>query len=149
VYSLCRQYRAKKEFIEIISTTLTDTSLQKFSLDDISKELQWEEEGKEFWLAGRLYDIVLKKVEKGKIYLFCFNDEREESIVEDYINSVGRNAANSEERQFVNSFLFLVFIQALPPDISQTFFYKENKYRAFCRVPVKEFKESVSPPPRS
>ncbi|AFK05122.1 hypothetical protein Emtol_3997 [Emticicia oligotrophica DSM 17448] len=70
---------------EIRSYINQDKQLEKITLiegnlQNLAK-IEWEEDEKEFWYNGKLYDIVeIKTINKTKYY-YCISDENEEQII--------------------------------------------------------------------
>jgi hypothetical protein len=81
IHSVMLRSSARREMKQALLNALPDSSLQTFSLQLIGKEMQWEEVGKEFWYAGKLYDVVKTSVRRGKQYLHCVDDTKEKAIV--------------------------------------------------------------------
>ena len=46
-----------------------------------NQSIEWEDEQKEFYLNGFLYDVVKCKMENGKTVFYCINDENEEQLL--------------------------------------------------------------------
>ncbi len=78
LHSLKLRAEAKFEFKEKVKTSLAEYDLDIFELNVIKNSVTWEEEGKEFWLKGQLYDVVVQKTINGKKYIYCLNDTKEE-----------------------------------------------------------------------
>jgi hypothetical protein len=97
LHTLKLRAEARSEFKEKVKTSLADPALDIFEWDAIKNIVTWEEEGKEFWLKGQLYDVVAQKSIDGKKYIYCLNDAKEEQIVEQQLkitsnaNSSGKN----------------------------------------------------------
>jgi len=55
------------------------------------QEIKWEEEGKEFYLAGTFYDVVKIKKVKGELWYYCINDAMESQLYNGYSASMKSN----------------------------------------------------------
>ena len=89
----------RREFKEAVFSSLPDSTFEKFSETRINKNGYWEEEGKEFWLDGELFDVVRKKVEKGTVVYYCINDEKEEKIIEHQNKLTEKNTETENKKQ--------------------------------------------------
>jgi hypothetical protein len=50
------------------------------------KGLQWEEDQKEFYLDGNLYDVVQIRQESDQTVYYCINDEKEKQLLNQWSN---------------------------------------------------------------
>ena len=76
-----KQYQARKEAQYQLLQTLPDNRFEIIILEDHKQAIIWEEEGKEFYLQGELYDVAKSKIIDGKTFLYCLNDKKEKDIV--------------------------------------------------------------------
>lgn len=120
---------------EALLTTLDEHYLDIIELKSI---IVWQEEGKEFTLNGKFYDVVKIKKLHGKIFLYCLNDKKEERLVKNYSKTV-KSATDNDSRNS-NSFSYkfhvtdqyiIPSISMLPANISTVFFYiiRRHLYR--------------------
>ncbi len=82
---------------------LPDSLLQVIDAGAVKSTIEWEENGKEFSLDGKMYDVVKMMVQSGRTYYYCINDEKEEQLLNTYSklvnavpdnNSTGKPARN-------------------------------------------------------
>ena len=154
IHSFALRISAKQEFFDLLNTSVLNSTdnnfpLEKFYLSDIEKEMHWEEEGKEFWLKGQLYDVVSKTIVKGKTYLYCFNDIKEEDIVTNYINNIRKRSDSNHEEKELSSFFSLLFINGVVPAVYSLSFFKKVTFYSYSEAAIYQFKKIISPPPRN
>ena len=75
------QWRMKEAAREAWLTTIPDAQLYRISLADINATGRWEEEGRECWFRGHLYDVIRRATIDGTVYLFCLDDVREAQLI--------------------------------------------------------------------
>jgi hypothetical protein len=77
-----QQFFIRREVKEQIEAGVPDGKLHKltFTVDQIAN-LEWEEEGREFRLNGKMYDIVRKEVVADTVYYYCINNTEEENLL--------------------------------------------------------------------
>jgi len=76
-----QQWLLKQEAREAWIAALPDRSFFRVRLADVDAEGHWEEEGKECWYNGHLYDVIRQKTENGVVWLCCMDDEREAKLI--------------------------------------------------------------------
>lgn len=77
MYSIQQYYirlAVKHELFETIPTS----ALERIADSD---QLDWEEEGKEFYYHGELYDVVTTTIENGITIWLCLEDEKETKLL--------------------------------------------------------------------
>ena len=84
------QQQRKQEIKELLRQDVSEHLLTVIDYTTNHKNIFWEEEGKEFFFEGELYDLVNTKSIKGKIYFYCFNDGKEKELIEN-LNSISNN----------------------------------------------------------
>lgn len=65
---------------EIISG-LPLSQLDSLDADKEAAFIEWEEEGREFYFHGHLYDVAAIKKVSGKTIIYCLNDAKEEQLL--------------------------------------------------------------------
>jgi hypothetical protein len=75
-------------------SALPDAVLLRVSLAEMKASGQWEEEGKECWYKGHLYDVIRQRTVGGTTWLYCLDDEREERLIQ---GSVDVTRANQDQ----------------------------------------------------
>ena len=133
---LFQQQLIKEDMAKQIASHLPKNELIK--IQD-SKNLNWEEEGKEFYVGNQFYDIV--KIEKinGVVWYYCINDKMQTNLYNHYAKSIQSDASNTANQKetkhqlkFPTSY-FLVstyFTPTFQNDFSNTstFVYQEKLF---------------------
>lgn len=86
-YSAYEIHKAKEAAHQQLLKQVPENLLDKISLDG-NNAIQWEEEGKEFRLNGKMYDIAKAIIENGKVYFLCLADEKEDLALSVMANAV-------------------------------------------------------------
>lgn len=75
------QHSVKNEVKRKIRSRIPETDLEliTFNRADLNT-IVWEEEGKEFWHNGKMYDIVKSLSSDKTISFYCIRDTKEESL---------------------------------------------------------------------
>jgi hypothetical protein len=97
-----------------------DQEILCFSLNDkaaISK-LEWEDDH-EFRLDGKMYDVIEKKVENGKLIIRCISDEKETALVKKFEQINNEKGANSKGKaalliKLIGNTYLVAFVTDLP-----------------------------------
>ena len=71
--------------------------------------IQWEDDNKEFYLHGSLYDVVKIQVENGKTVFYCINDENEEQLLKNLSVVAGSDYNHSSNKNNHYQYKKLVF----------------------------------------
>lgn len=71
---------------------LPDDRLYRIALDDLNATGKWQDEGRECWFKGHLYDVVREKAVGTRTYAFCMDDEKEAALIEEAGAVTGANA---------------------------------------------------------
>ena len=72
---------------QLLSET-PESSMKVFDAEANKTAIIWEEEGKEFLLNGKMYDVAKTKIIGGKTYLYCVSDNKEDQVLQDRSNAV-------------------------------------------------------------
>ena len=72
---------ARSEIKEQLESGIQQTSLELIIQED--NDLTWQEDGKEFYINGRLYDVARKEIQNGRTLLYCLPDINEQDLVQD------------------------------------------------------------------
>ncbi len=106
---LLNQQSVRKEQVkQKILAQLKDEELEVISP---SNEIYWEEEGKEFFLNGEMYDVIKIKKVKGKVMLYCINDKKEKSLIDKYNKITDHNSSSDNKAKLtidnsINLFIY-------------------------------------------
>ncbi len=142
------QYSVKREMKIKIKNQLPETELTiiTFNIAELSN-INWEDNGKEFWHNGNLYDVVKKVETAGSVTFHCINDMQEktlfanlEELINRQMNSDAQNN-NTSLKKFQSDYFFiqtelqfsLIEISFLPTEL------KDRLLKGF-------FSESLQPP---
>ena len=88
----------RKEYIkELLLKNFADNGLTVIDYTTNNKKIFWEEEGKEFFFKGDMYDLVKTKTVNGRIYFYCINDEKEKELINNY-NTVTKNNSGTDKK---------------------------------------------------
>lgn len=144
------KYGLKSEFKDRISTN--SKSYVIFNSESISKHatFKWEEKDKEFWLNGKLYDIVSTD-NSGRIK--CINDAQEKLLfqkldqqINDFFayNPIGKKALSNS-----NSVFFAIYLPVKA--ISISFYFdtvSNNNFKKLYATNRVISQAIATPPPR-
>lgn len=131
-----QQHRLKESIKEQLLTTIPESSLDVIDVDLNKSNIEWEEEGKEFYLHGQLYDVAAIKNVNGKTLIYCLNDKKEELLLKNLAKTVASGngqPSNSKHGQHTVKF-------QLPDYI----FFSENTAATNQVVRQKHFGYSVA-----
>ena len=108
-----QQHYYKEIAEEKLLAGISDQLLTVIDVTDAGSDLQWNEEGKEFYLHGQLFDVAKKKNINGKDVIYCFNDKEEGKILQQLNKAVrpdnDQNAEGKNSKQTIK-FQFSDFI---------------------------------------
>ena len=101
-----------------------DQEIFCFSLNDktaISK-LEWEDD-QEFRLDGKMYDVIEKKIENGKLIIRCISDEKETALVKKFEQINNEKGANAKGKaalliKLISNTYLVAFVFELPVENS-------------------------------
>jgi len=89
---LIQQRCLKEEMARTIASHLPQKELLK--IQD-SKNIEWEEAGKEFYVGNQFYDVVKTEKVNGVIWYYCINDKMQTNLYNDFAKSFKSNTENS------------------------------------------------------
>ena len=140
--------KVQKESIkEKIIAQLKEEDLEVVSFSN--KNIYWEEEGKEFYLNGEMYDVVKTKTINGKLMLYCINDKKEKQLIDNY-NSITKNNSSSDKKgkNIVDNSINL-FVYSEEESTRESFRISLNKYSSFISPLAQNTAGKFSPPPKA
>jgi len=89
-----QQSGIKNEMKKMIRSNLSKTEREtfSFSLNDQTalSKLEWED-GHEFRLRGKMYDVIEKRIENGKLVISCISDDKETLLLSKLIDDWKEN----------------------------------------------------------
>lgn len=89
---MIQQHCLKEDMARIIASRLPENKLVK--IQD-SKNLDWEEEGKEFYVGNQFYDVVRSEKINGITWFYCINDTMQTNLYHDFAKTYKTNNENS------------------------------------------------------
>lgn len=99
VFFAIRQHEIKEENKQRFLAGLPLHALDVVEADRYQADIEWEEEGREFYLHGQLYDVAYTKTIDGKKYIYCLNDAREEKLLDRLAGIAGRQSGQNQHNQ--------------------------------------------------
>jgi hypothetical protein len=153
-YYICMlhsQYELKEKIKHTVLKQLKNEDLTIISLTDNINKIYWEDDDdeKEFSFNGQMYDLVRTDTLNGRILLYCFNDKKEQQLIDLY-NAVTKNNSATDKKVKNNSFISLtLFVWESIAPCTLFSFQKINQYNSFITHLPKGVTNSTSPPPRA
>jgi hypothetical protein len=93
-FYMFQQYQIKESVKHELLAKLPESSLEIIDANAHKNEIEWEEEDKEFYLYGQMYDVAFIKMISGKKLIYCLNDSKEEELLKRFANAV--NSGNEQ-----------------------------------------------------
>jgi hypothetical protein len=149
IYSI-QQHYLKEQSEEKLMAGIPDELLTKVDVNADGNDIQWKDEGKEFYLHGQLYDVANTKNLNGKTLVYCFNDRDEWKLLQQFSKAVrsgdDQNADGKNSKQTIK-FQLTDLMVAAKKTLS---FDREpaSDYFSFNDKIVAGATEVKSPPPR-
>ena len=85
-YTLQRE-QLRTEMKKQLLANMPDDTLELICQED--NDIRWEEQDKEFYLNGRLFDVARIEKINGKTWLYCIGDKKEHQLVQDMAKLAG------------------------------------------------------------
>lgn len=129
--------------------SLPETVLDIVDAETNKDAIDWEEEGREFYLHGQMYDVAFIKQVNGRNLIYCLNDKREEKLVKDLnkllygnTNRPGSSHPGQQQIKFQSPDFILLTEPAVLPEqqLTQKYFYRAEKLTSVIT-------ELITPPP--
>lgn len=102
---LIRRWQLRREARAAWIASLPDSRFEAISLEEVNTSGKWEEAGEEFSLRDQMYDVIRQRKIKGKIWLYCLDDERESQLVQQSNNITALNQDMPGKKDLRLSFL--------------------------------------------
>jgi hypothetical protein len=144
IYSI-QQYYIREEVKEQILAGLPEHYLQAI---EQTAGIHWEEEGKELYFNGDLYDVVKTKKENGKTILYCFNDKKEGQLLKEIEQQFKEGSASGKPGKRVVRFELHDYTLHQLPEMKLPCYSIEQKYFILSSSMVTAFQRINVPPPR-
>lgn len=93
-YYMFRQHEIKEAVKHELLAKLPESSLEIIDADIHKNDMEWEDEGREFYLHGQMYDVAYTKIVNGKKLIYCLNDRKEGDLLKRFARAV---AASNEQ----------------------------------------------------
>ncbi len=141
-------YKVKREAEREILANIPDHAFDVVCLEDNKSKISWEEKDKEFRLDGKMYDVAHTRVKDGKTLIYCYNDSKEEKLIDTYSKKlISEN--NHKDKQVTVKFQTGDWTNAPPVAtfIKKTLFASNTKFKEFEEDICSLSREVVSPPP--
>ena len=94
---IIKQHQLKEQVKQELLVSLPSQLLEKIDATANKELLQWEEQDKEFYLKGQLYDVARIEKQNDRVYLYCLNDKKEEQLLAEFSRQIryGYDAAGN------------------------------------------------------
>ena len=93
-----RQAEVKAEMKKLLRSNMNNKDVEQFVFSlkdrDAIEKLEWEGDD-EFSLDGKMYDVIEKRTENGKLIIRCISDEKETILIKKY-EQINNEAGNSK-----------------------------------------------------
>jgi hypothetical protein len=142
------QFRIKEEIKEKIIHNLPYNKLTLIKVSSVDKgNFTWTEYGKEFRFNSNMFDVVRIKIQGGKTYYYCFDDEKESNLFIHLDKLVKEQTDNSRSRttqkkQHITYFFHETLLLQCPTKKPVYYFTSTSKFISICS-------EVLSPPPKA
>lgn len=140
-----QQHQIREEVKRQLVLNIPDSSFELIIAEQ-NDTFRWEEEGKEFYQNGQLYDVAKSVNKDGKTILYCINDKKEE----DFFFHFGKNSksGNNKGGTLTPKVQIIDFLDELITSTAVTNPVLNQKYHPFNSAIVTFCKEVKAPPPR-
>lgn len=146
MYYAFQQYQIRSEMKRQIVANLPDSSLEIIVANQ-NNTFRWEEEGKEFYQNGEMYDVVRSAVKDGKTILYCINDKKEADLLSNLQKTI-KTGENKRALQILKSQILDNLIPLIATT-THTYPVPQQKYLSFNAAIAVQCKEVYAPPPRT
>ncbi len=143
------QFSQKEAVKEEIKNNLKDEELEIISFTDNKLNIFWEEEEKEFLLNGEMYDVVKTKTVNGKQLLYCINDKKEKSLVDNYNTITKHNSSADKKGKVTIDDVTNLFVYTEEINCRQDYELFLNHYSSYVSHLPGSFTDKISPPPKA
>ncbi len=148
---IVQQWMLQEEAREARIAALPDACFFRVRLAEVEAAGHWTEAGRECWYNHHLYDVIRRKTEDGVVWLYCMDDEREASLIQqsgevtrDNQGNPGKKANHSLSPR-IGDWL----AETMAFRINRPFAPADRRYGDRPRSLCVGWKETFVPPPRS
>jgi hypothetical protein len=105
LFYMFQQYQIKEAVKHELVAKLPESSMEIIDANAYKNDIEWEEEDREFYLHGQMYDVAFIKIINGKKLIYCLNDSKEENLLKSFANAVNSgNEQNSSNKHHIIKF---------------------------------------------
>jgi hypothetical protein len=125
---LVQEYQAEEAIKRQLLSTIPESSLDVIDADINKDDIEWEDEGREFYLHGQMYDVAYIKNVNGKTLIYCLNDTKEEDLFKNFSKNItgaddkSQNGQHTVKYQVPDYLLFSTIFIATSQDVRQKHF---------------------------
>lgn len=83
-----QQHQIKEAVKHTLLSKLPESSLEIIDADTHKNDIEWEEENREFWLHGQMYDVAFIRLINGKTFIYCLNDNKEAALLKSLAKAI-------------------------------------------------------------
>jgi hypothetical protein len=149
-YIFCsyQQYQVKKEVErQLLANSLHESEMDIFVLEEYKDKIKWEEDGKEFYLDGEMYDVVRTREHGGKTVLYCLKDTKEQELLNHLVKLVKDTRKNSRSGKIIKAPVNTY--EAPITDINLGLTLPHSRHYVCFTTPLhSSVKEILAPPPK-
>ena len=132
---------------EKILHEVNEEELTVIPIIENSKEISWEDNGREFTYRGNMYDLVKKQTVNGKQVLYCINDTKEKEFVERSSELTKHNSAQGKRSIAAQS--ITLFQKNNFPVITHIFTIIHSCFSPYSQRLSNAPNQNTTPPPRA
>lgn len=100
------QWHLKERAFEQWVRTAPADSCVSICLEEHAQQIHWEEEGKEFSLDGKMYDVARVVKQKDKTIIYCIADSKEDDLLSQLALQRGQGQDSKNLRMACFFFLY-------------------------------------------
>jgi hypothetical protein len=146
----CSLQQAKEEMKMRIFSHLDDSELEAIFYSKNKDKIVWEEDGKEFLLDGKMYDVIRFKTINNDKIIYCISDRNETKLLEKYGKTIEENIFHGKKQKSVNfeQFIFCFYNENAEENL---FVFSEKNIRFPLRndFVLTGYEEAILQPPRN
>jgi hypothetical protein len=145
IFYAWQQHEIKEAVERQLLAEIPDSSLvQVVAYENAS--FSWEQEGREFYQDGKMYDVAKCAVINGRQVLYCIADEKEAALLLQWGKTTGQENGKGTT-QHIKIQVIDLLVQPLAPASPQLIITRQ--YPVYITTPVSSAKEVIAPPPRA
>jgi len=110
-----QRHALKESMEEQMLARIADKDMELIILEENVAAIRWEEDGKEFYLHGKLYDVASIEKQNDKTLIHCVCDKDESQLVKDVAKAVASSHERSTGKESKHTVKFQVSDYTLHP----------------------------------